>query len=191
MNSQFPPLPCSCRWKAIVRTAGAVEPNKVGGLVFGNWKLDVFKRVCPRAAFAAVDKMVDVYTIPIIRKRGGHLSHTIIVSSGRAIPERSLLTHEPQPAINCMNAVGGQTVHAAASCSKVMDTLRLSASIKRLSRLHRGIEPDVFQLETVLGVRSKAAATAEVPPSVSIMSVAVCMATPYGIRKLAARANYE
>lgn len=51
---------------------------------------------------------------------------------------------------------------------------------------HFGMEPDDFQLETVVGARSSATATATVPPSASIMSDAVSMRRNYDNRNFGA-----
>ena len=52
---------------------------------------------------------------------------------------------------------------------------------------HFGIDPDDFQLDTVVGARSSATATATVPPRASMMSEGVSMQENYDIRKLPAR----
>ena len=68
--------------------------------------------------------------------------------------------------------VGVQAIHYA---STVSETPFSSASRLRLSIRHFGMLPEVFQLDTVDGVRSRDLATKLVPPSCSIICVAVIM----------------
>ncbi len=71
---------------------------------------------------------------------------------------------------------GCEEFHCA--CSANMTFLpKSAANCLMLSRRHFGIVPDVFQLDTVEGVRSRAVATLTVPPKSVIISVAVIMAS--------------
>jgi len=56
---------------------------------------------------------------------------------------------------------------------------------------HLGIEPDCFQLETVVGARSNSLATATVPPRASIMLETDCMNGSYDIRNALAIEKYD
>lgn len=65
--------------------------------------------------------------------------------------------------------------HAAALAKVGTSTFLRAASWRMPSMRHFGIEPDVFQLDTVVGARSSAEATATVPPSASMNWSTVCI----------------
>lgn len=73
----------------------------------------------------------------------------------------------------------GAGVHA---CNPSIVMFFSAAMAASPARRHFGIEPLVFQLDTTLGVSSRARATATVPPSVLIMSDAVFI--PLVLRKV-------
>lgn len=67
-------------------------------------------------------------------------------------------------------AVGGGAGHAAACEGEAVIEIPFAAArAASFSIRHFGMEPDDFQLETVVGARSNAVATATVPPSASMI----------------------
>jgi len=76
------------------------------------------------------------------------------------------------------NHIGWRRTHAAASCGENVLGTGLPCSCANRTRpsiRHFGMEPEAFQLDTVVGASSSAFATATVPPSVLMNSVTVCI----------------
>lgn len=78
-------------------------------------------------------------------------------------------------------------IHHAGRRGVANDTPRAFASLLTPSIRHFGMEPDCFQLETVVGATFNARATDTVPPSKSIISAAVCITKHYDNRNDSAR----
>lgn len=109
------------------------------------------------------------------RKKGqryfdGHLCRSVVVARHRAHPQIMAFVDAEQAAINCVDAKGGNSGHAAdlsRNCTGT-STPALRASLLSLSIRHSGMLPALFQLETVVGAKARAFATLLVPPSASM-----------------------
>ncbi|WBO23969.1 hypothetical protein [Sphingomonas abietis] len=93
------------------------------------------------------------------------------------------------------NAIAAGDIYAASLCPEdepgksdgLSEAPTRLASAKRLGWRQDGMRPLVFQLDTVEGVSERPAATALVPPRLSMMALAVCICANYDNRNSSAR----
>lgn len=105
---------------------------------------------------------------------------------------RAIARHETAPSIiqpELLVSLRRCFAHACTSTGvRASKSTPASAAHARMSDiLHFGMRPDCFQLETVVGARFSARATATVPPSASMICWAFGMAFNYDIRNFGAR----